>query len=265
MISIAMTRQAIALLSLTIPLFGIGCGKSAPKTDSTNDRHCVELINQVILSGKDLNQWKDKSGSTILSDMCARGNVRSIQMLIDHGIDIKSKEPVWWAFKMCFACDRLDSAKVLIQNGLLIGQEDNYFDIMNTAIHLSELYRREFISLLVGAGITDLNRPSKDDSLPLQWAAYHNRLDAAEILLQYGANVNAHDGFLQDTALHSCARQGVPDIAKFLIQHGADVNAKNKDGETPLAIALGQTDTEHESVWGKRKVAKLLKKHGGTK
>jgi ankyrin repeat protein len=259
-----MTRKSVVLLSVTIPFLAIGCGKSAPKTDTTDDLHCVELINQAIMMGKDLNQWKDQSGRTILADMCARGNVRSIQMLIDHGIDIRSKEPVWWAFKMCFACDRLDSAKLLIQNGLLVGQEENYHDIMNTAISLSELNRREFISLLVGAGITDLNRPSKDDSLPLGWAAYHNQLDTAEILIQYGADVNARDSFDQ-TALHVCAQKGVPDIAKFLIQHGADVNIQDESGRTPLAVALEQADLDHESAWGKRKVAKILKKHGGEK
>jgi hypothetical protein len=140
MIPFERTRKTVVFLLVTIPILAIGCRKSVPSyyfdPDSKDDQMWVERIEKAIQAGQDLNQWKDQSGRTILADMCARGNVRSIQMLIDHGIDIRSKEPVWWAFKMCFACDRLDSAKVLIQNGLLIGQEENYHNI--TTVRLSE-------------------------------------------------------------------------------------------------------------------------------
>jgi ankyrin repeat protein len=40
----------------------------------------------------------------------------------------------------------------------------------------------------------------------------------------------------------------------LLIANGADVNAKNDDGETPLYVA---------TVYGKKEVADLLRKHGG--
>jgi ankyrin repeat protein len=43
------------------------------------------------------------------------------------------------------------------------------------------------------------------------------------------------------------------DVVVSLIEKGADINAKNKDGETPLDLALRQ---------GHKEIVELLRKHG---
>jgi ankyrin repeat protein len=63
-------------------------------------------------------------------------------------------------------------------------------------------------------------------------------LDAAKLLVELGADVNAVDGN-GDTALHGAAYRGAKEIAQLLIDHGAKINVVNKIGWTPWIIADG--------------------------
>jgi len=55
---------------------------------------------------------------------------------------------------------------------------------------------------------------------------------------------------------------GRPEIAELLIQYGADVNARAKSGETPLAVALGKP-SPGVSKADRDKVAQVLRSYGG--
>ncbi len=66
-------------------------------------------------------------------------------------------------------------------------------------------------------------------------------LQAAELLLQLGADVNAVDAN-GETSLHGAALKNLPKVVQLLADKGAKVevwNRKNKYGWTPLAIAEG--------------------------
>lgn len=66
-------------------------------------------------------------------------------------------------------------------------------------------------------------------------------LEAAKLLLQRGADVNAVDAN-GETAMHGAALKNLPGVVQFLADHGADVrtwNTTNKYGWTPLMIAQG--------------------------
>ena len=54
------------------------------------------------------------------------------------------------------------------------------------------------------------------------------------------------------TPLHVAAWEGHTEVAELFIAKGADMNAKMEDGDTPLDLAKGHTET-----------ADLLRKHGG--
>jgi len=66
-------------------------------------------------------------------------------------------------------------------------------------------------------------------------------LEAAELLLKLGADVNAVDAN-GETAMHGAALKNLPKVVQFLADKGAKIeiwNRKNKYGWTPLLIAEG--------------------------
>jgi len=104
---------------------------------------------------------------------------------------------------------------------------------LHTAVLTENL---EVIRLHIKAG-SDLNVVERTRaSTPLITAAALGRLEAAEILIDGGADLNYQnaDG---STALHTAIAFGRTDIAKILIDAGTDLNIKNNDGSTPLHTA----------------------------
>lgn len=57
-----------------------------------------------------------------------------------------------------------------------------------------------------------------------------------ELLLQYGANINASDSRGQ-TPLHRCILKGKASAVRLLLSRGADPQAMDREGKTPLDIA----------------------------
>lgn len=71
----------------------------------------------------------------------------------------------------------------------------------------------------------------------------NQRLEAVRLAynLISGSDVNAMNE-KQWTALHSAVFMGWTEIVKFLAQEGADLNAKDKYGQSPITIAMGDPE-----------------------
>jgi ankyrin repeat protein len=63
-------------------------------------------------------------------------------------------------------------------------------------------------------------------------------IEAIQLLLDQGLDINAQasDG---QTAVHGAAMQGYDDVIRFLATKGAKLDTRDKDGFTPLDVALG--------------------------
>jgi ankyrin repeat protein len=68
---------------------------------------------------------------------------------------------------------------------------------------------------------------------PLHVAAEKGHVKVMQLLLSYGADVNAREG-RNVTPLHRAVSGGQLAAAKFLLNTGADVNAMTSDGNTAL-------------------------------
>ena len=83
----------------------------------------------------------------------------------------------------------------------------------------------------------NVNCVDRDGRTPLHDASIMNKLEAAELLLQAKADVNAKDAG-KWTALHFAAQNWLPDLAKLLVAHGAAVDSLDEHGNTPLSNAV---------------------------
>jgi len=82
----------------------------------------------------------------------------------------------------------------------------------------------------------DINASQADGATAIQWAAYKNDLEMADLLIAAGANVKAanHDGA---TALYLASIAGSAPMMDKLLKAGADVNERGPEGETPIMLA----------------------------
>ncbi len=79
--------------------------------------------------------------------------------------------------------------------------------------------------------------------LDLHTAIYMRDLDAIHQHIKAGSDLNTQEPTLKSTPLITTAALGEPEAAQILIDAGANINAKNKDGSTALitAAAFGKT------------------------
>uniref|UniRef100_A0A1J3JW35 ADP-ribosylation factor GTPase-activating protein AGD3 n=1 Tax=Noccaea caerulescens TaxID=107243 RepID=A0A1J3JW35_NOCCA len=119
---------------------------------------------------------------------------------------------------------------------------------------IPERIKREDVLLRLRNELLDRNSSGSSSNIPpedttgcslLHCACEKTDIGMVELLLQYGANVNATDSRGQ-TPLHYCILRGKAVVARLLLTRGADPEAVNGDGKTALDIAAESkfTDTE---------------------
>jgi len=104
----------------------------------------------------------------------------------------------------------------------------------------------EHVELLAPNNENDIDINSREESLnttPLELAAVMGHTDAAKLLLEAKASVDAKD---KDncTALYFACFYGHHDMIKILIDAKSDLNVKNIYGQTPLMIACREGNLE---------------------
>jgi ankyrin repeat protein len=98
---------------------------------------------------------------------------------------------------------------------------------------------------------------SLDGFTPLHYAAYFDGPEAAQLLIEAGADIEAvsrNEEFAPEARpLHSAVAAGRIETAAVLLRAGADPNARQHEGFTPLMAAEHQGDFD---------LAELLIQHG---
>lgn len=128
---------------------------------------------------------------------------------------------------------------------MLIMEQESFFD----AIRQGDL---NTIKTLGNKHPELLKGKDQRGSTPLILAAYYNRGDIVEFLLQKGSDVNEKDG-TGNTALMGVCFKGYTDIAEQLMNAGADVNITNAMGSSCLIFAV---------TFNQLEIARLLIEHG---
>jgi ankyrin repeat protein len=142
------------------------------------------------------------------------------------------------------ALGRLDNLRDRIRNeaaAINSSSKDGF-----TALHFAGFFGQpEAARLLMENGAAvDAVAANPMRVMPLHSAASARNLEAVRLLLEHGAPVNArqHGGW---APIHSAAQNGDRPMVELLLKHGADPKVANDDGKTPAIVAR---EKGHEDV-----------------
>ncbi len=170
--------------------------------------------------GRGRNQWGNYNKPTFASELeTVRDFIRNRKS--DIQAEIADGMPVWRK--------RPDPPFIIPEDGDFMKRFlDSLEDTLVGAARAGDL---EAIKQYIADG-ADVNALHFEMPL-LTWAAMMGQTEAAELLLQHGAEVNGRnkDG---NTALHLAMFLGRTETAQLLLKSGADITSKNDDGATPI-------------------------------
>lgn len=170
------------------------------------------------------------------------GHLALCHFLIQQGANVNAKggdaeaTPVLWASKKC----NLDIVNLLLQNGAdpLITDDQGY-NLLHSATLDGNVFQ---LILLLHQPDIPVDVPDTQGHTSLMWAAYKGYPTCVDVLLRWGASVEARDqsGF---TALHWALVKGSYACIQKLVEFGADRFASNNDGKTPAITAKEMNST----------------------
>ena len=187
-------------------------------------------------------------------------NIELIKLMLSLGLDIDSKNSCGSTPLMVAASsDKLDAYQLLMQNKAdRFLKDSNGWSLLhcaaqggNTSI-INELLRLRL----------DINLRSSDDITPLMVAAYSDKLDAYQLLMQ-----NKADPYMKDnngwSLLHCAAQGGNTNIIKTLLPFCLDINSSSSDGITPLMVAAYSNKQAAYQLLMKNEANPCLKDYSG--
>ncbi|XP_031402971.1 ADP-ribosylation factor GTPase-activating protein AGD3 [Punica granatum] len=161
--------------------------------------------------------------------------VRSNDKKAVYRLIVNSEAPVNAVFEQASSSSSLTLAKVM-----LLQEPTGHGLTYSPGTERSSTSPLNFGSAGEGLSLDDL-----DGCTLLHLACETADIGMLELLLQYGANVNAVDS-RGNMPLHRCTIKGKAMNAKLLLSRGADAQALNGEGKTALDIAADSNFTDSE-------------------
>ncbi len=222
------------------------------------EQGCLALLFALLISaGANLNAT-DNQDDTPLLLACKKGMLEMATMLKDAGaaINVANKRgdtPLLAAV----AAGNLELVKLLVRTGAnLAARNKNGKGVFDHTKEIKDEEKRAAVLALmaeysvlcaVATGKADLvaaavakgcniHDTDEDQRTPLHHAAGNNHVDAAKVLIDHNAQVDARDSW-QRTPLYAAAFNNHVDAAKVLIDHNAQVDARDSNQWTTLHLA----------------------------
>jgi ankyrin repeat protein len=205
------------------------------------------MIRRLIAAGADAN-GADISGDTVLMAAVRSGNIDAVRALLDAGAQVNTAEPQ------------------VGHTGLMWAVRENHPEIVSLLLARGaslELKTRTGARPAVrppgagggshGVGIVRGGVPPQGEQPPtpggmtaLSFAAREGRLEAARLLIDAGADVNAREANGISPLVMAITNRHTP-VAALLLARGADPNAADWWGRTPLWSAVDMRNLDLDS------------------
>ncbi|KAL1616289.1 hypothetical protein SLS56_011474 [Neofusicoccum ribis] len=191
---------------------------------------------------------KSKRYGTALTVAAHKRHVPIVGTLIATGADVNINGKFGTALHAAASSGCEGSAALILEQKKLWLNEHG--DRFGTALHSAAYNGHDrIVEMLLDKGF-DVNNMSRSYGSPLAAAAAgcFESIDSEpfkktfQILLNYGANVNARGG-MHETALHAAARFGHSDLVEMLLDNGATVDMPSPLG-TPYHVASDNRNLE---------------------
>ena len=196
------------------------------------------IVRRLLDEGADVNSV-DGTGDTILMAAVRAGSLDTVRLLVDRGAAVNATEPqlghtaLMWAARTNNAA----TAKLLLERGASIEARTRVG--ARPAARPPGAGGGSHGVGIVRGGVPPQGEqsPTPGGMTPLLFAARDGRLDAARVLLDAGANLNAADPNGLTPLLMAITNNSLA-VAQLLVDTGADVHAADWYGRTPLWAAV---------------------------
>jgi len=204
------------------------------------DNGSAAMVRLLLEAGADANT-PEPSGESPLMLAAAVGVVGSVQALIDHGAAVDARDPTYdqTALMLSAREGHADVVKLLLGNGADVNASTA---IGQTPPFIAPNSVPGFgfgIGILRGGVPKDRGRrePTPGGMTPLHYAARHNHIDVAEVLLEAGANLDAKEANGIWPLLMAISNNNMP-MAHYLLDQNALLNDQDWYGRSPIWEAV---------------------------
>ncbi|KAI1307434.1 ankyrin repeat-containing domain protein [Xylaria venustula] len=218
-------------------------------------------VEVLLESGADINTTGGKFGTALQAACSGWYDPRNlVEFLLERGANVNIQGG-YYGNALQAACyeGHLDIAQLLLSQGADVNARGGeHGSALVAACLIRRPHRYELVKLLLSKG-ANIHEKSWFRGTALQVACYQSDIFTVQLLLDYGAQVNAVGGEY-GTALQAAIVHEVDiDVLELLIKHGADVNAVGGEYGTALQAACAANDNYETPVLD---VVKLLIEHG---
>lgn len=252
----------LAVVGLGVVVCMIVFQRQRSKEYALGEDRFVERVRRSLSSIEDSGS-REKRLQELLRDAAYRGFPGATELLLEAGARVNAKANYGvTALHLAAKGGNVETVRLLIDHGAKIDEtNDSGFTPLYFAVTGDSPCEVIKILLQHGAAIDGTN---PNGNTPLHRLAFRGDAKTIEYLLSKGANpdIQRKSG---DTPLHIAAQYGNPKVAQVLLNYRADITIRNKKNQAPLQTAQADAEPDHESIRGKKKVAKIIieymKKH----